>query len=164
MKALELIKEKGIFALKGAPQILIGDYKKEEMLLALKSLVPGFENKVTLLIHDITQLYDFVGKIPEIAWDIVDFAEDPLDVIYPAGKNVSSALLRNNGGIRIRLVKEGELFKVLKLYRKAFFCIAVAKNELIDKIPFQEVEIKDFKLSSKIILLEMNGEIRFLPN
>ncbi|MDQ3536040.1 MAG: hypothetical protein M3421_10490 [Bacteroidota bacterium] len=164
MKSLEILKEKGIFALQGDPQILIGDVKKEEMLLVLKSLVFDFDNKVILLIHDISQLYDYVGKIPEIAWDIVDFAEDPLDVVYPAGKNVSPAILRQDGGIRIRLMKEGEVYNLLKRFKKALYCIAVSKNEFVDKLPVEEVDNKDFKLATKIIKLEVNGEIRFLKN
>lgn len=159
---INLIKEKGFFAIKGDPQIIIGDYKKEELLLALKSLIPDFEQRVVLLIHDINQLYDFVGKVPEIAWDIVDFAEEPLDVVYPVAKNVSPALTRNNGGIRIRLLKEGEVFNILKQFRKAFFCIQVLKKELSDQMVVEEVEIKDFKLAQKVIQLEINGEIRFL--
>lgn len=159
---LELIKNKGVFALKGDPRILIGDYKREELLLNLKSLIPEFDHRVVLLIHDISQLYDFVGKIPEIAWDIVDFAEEPLDVVYPAGKNVSPALLREDGGIRIRLMKEGEIFKILKLFRKAFFCIIISENDQKGQLHTEEVDIKDFKLATKVIKLEVNGEIRFL--
>lgn len=159
---LELIKNKGVFALKGDPRILIGDYKREELLLNLKSLIPEFDHRVVLLIHDISQLYDFVGKIPEIAWDIVDFAEEPLDVVYPAGKNVSPALLREDGGIRIRLMKEGEIFKILKLFRKAFFCITISENDQKGQLHTEEVDIKDFKLATKVIKLEVNGEIRFL--
>lgn len=159
---LKSIQEKGVFALKGEPQIIIGDYKREELLLALKSLIPDFEEKVVLLIHDISQLYDFVGQVPEIAWDIVDFAEEPLDVIYPVAKNVSPALVRNNGGIRIRLMKEGEVYNTLKQFRKAFFCIEVSRKELSDQISVEEVDNKDFKMAKKIIKLEINGEIRFL--
>lgn len=40
----------------------------------------------TILIAEIGQLYDYVQKVPEIAWDIVEFAEKPLTVVYPKGK------------------------------------------------------------------------------
>lgn len=65
------------------------------------------ENKgLILLISKIEQLNEYVEQVPEIAWDLVDFAEDPLTVIYPKGKNVSPHLLGPEGSIAIRLVKD----------------------------------------------------------
>lgn len=65
------------------------------------------ENKgLILLISKIEQLNEYVEQVPEIAWDLVDFAEDPLTVIYPKGKNVSPHLLGPKGSIAIRLVKD----------------------------------------------------------
>src|SRR4051794_16062271 len=48
---------------------------------------------MVILISDIGQLYDYVEKIPEIAWDMADFAENPLTIIYPKGKRVAQELL-----------------------------------------------------------------------
>lgn len=65
------------------------------------------ENKgLILLISKIEQLNEYVEQVPEIAWDLVDFAEDPLTVVYPKGKNVSPHLLGPEGSIAIRLVKD----------------------------------------------------------
>jgi L-threonylcarbamoyladenylate synthase len=65
------------------------------------------ENKgLILLISKIEQLKEYVEQVPEIAWDLVDFAEDPVTVIYPKGKNVSPHLLGPEGSIAIRLVKD----------------------------------------------------------
>ena len=65
------------------------------------------ENKgLILLISKIEQLNEYVEQVPEIAWDLVDFAEEPLTVIYPKGKNVSPHLLGPEGSIAIRLVKD----------------------------------------------------------
>jgi L-threonylcarbamoyladenylate synthase len=59
-----------------------------------------------LLISKIEQLSEYVEQVPDIAWDLVEFAEDPLTVIYPKGKNVSPLLLGPDGSIAIRLVKD----------------------------------------------------------
>ena len=65
------------------------------------------ENKgLILLISKIEQLNEYVEQVPEIAWDIVEFAEDPLTVIYPKGKNVSKYMLGPDGSIAIRLLKD----------------------------------------------------------
>lgn len=59
-----------------------------------------------LLISKIEQLNEYVEQVPDIAWDLVDFAEDPLTVIYPKGKNVSKHVLAPDGSIAIRLLKD----------------------------------------------------------
>ena len=65
------------------------------------------ENKgLILLISKIEQLNEYVEQVPEIAWDLVEFAEDPLTVIYPKGKNVSRYMLGPDGSIAIRLLKD----------------------------------------------------------
>ena len=75
-----------------------------EKILAIKNRP---ENKgLILLISRIEQLSEYVEQVPEIAWDLVDFAEDPLTVIYPKGKNVSPYLLGPDGSIAIRLLKD----------------------------------------------------------
>ena len=75
-----------------------------EKLFAIKNRP---ENKgLILLISKIEQLNEYVEQVPEIAWDLVEFAEDPLTVIYPKGKNVSPYLLGPEGSIAIRLLKD----------------------------------------------------------
>src|SRR5687767_13670850 len=59
-----------------------------------------------VLINDIGQLHDYVQKVPDIAWDIVEFAERPLTVIYPKGKNVAPGLLGADGSIAVQLVRD----------------------------------------------------------
>ncbi|MBP6386430.1 MAG: threonylcarbamoyl-AMP synthase [Pseudarcicella sp.] len=59
-----------------------------------------------LLISKIEQLNQYVVEIPEIAWNLVEFAEKPLTVIYPKGKNVAPNILAADGSIAIRLVKD----------------------------------------------------------
>lgn len=46
----------------------------------------------TVLIEKTDQLGLYVAKLPDVAYDLVDFAEDPLIVVYDQGKNVASAV------------------------------------------------------------------------
>ena len=61
-------------------------------LLTLSSAMP--EGLLpTMLIQNADQLTLYVGKLPDIAYDLVEFAENPLTVIYEQGKNVSPVFL-----------------------------------------------------------------------
>jgi L-threonylcarbamoyladenylate synthase len=131
-----------------------------------------------VLISDIGQLRDYVEKIPEIAWDLVDFAENPLTVIYPQGKNVAPELLGADGSIAIRLVRDEFCSKVIYKLRKAI--TSTSANISSEPAPYNFREIKheilkgvDYVVNwrqkesgdskpSTIVKLGLNGEIKFI--
>jgi L-threonylcarbamoyladenylate synthase len=83
------------------------DARNEEAIEKILELKNRPANKgLILLISKIEQLSEYVEQVPDIAWDLVEFAEDPLTVIYPKGKNVSPLLLGPDGSIAIRLLKD----------------------------------------------------------
>jgi L-threonylcarbamoyladenylate synthase len=92
-----------------------------------------------LLISKIEQLSEYVVEVPDIAWDIVEFAEKPLTVIYPQGKNVSSKVLGPNGSIAIRLVKDSFCKELIFKYQRAI--VSTSANISGEKIPqsFEEI-------------------------
>jgi L-threonylcarbamoyladenylate synthase len=83
------------------------DVRNEQAIERILELKNRPVNKgLILLISKMEQLSEYVEQVPELAWDLVEFAEDPLTVIYPKGKNVSPLLLGPDGSIAIRLVKD----------------------------------------------------------
>lgn len=65
-----------------------------ESLLTLRPAMPAGLHP-TVLIMNTDQLGMYVAKVPEVAYDLVEFAEDPLTVVYEHGKNVSMRLWTN---------------------------------------------------------------------
>jgi L-threonylcarbamoyladenylate synthase len=131
-----------------------------------------------VLISEIGQLRDYVEKIPDIAWDLVEFAEKPLTVIYPKGKNVAPELLASDGSIAIRLVKDEFCSKVIYKLRKGITSTSAnissepspsafheIKQEILNGVDYvvnwRQKESGSSKPSS-IIKLELNGEIKFI--
>ena len=88
-----------------------------EKILELKNR-PATKGLI-VLIAKIEQLSEYVDQVPDIAWDLVEFAEDPLTIIYPKGKNVSPSLLGPDGSIAIRLVKDEFCKGLIYRYQKA---------------------------------------------
>ncbi|QHV93610.1 Sua5/YciO/YrdC/YwlC family protein [Spirosoma endbachense] len=62
-----------------------------EQLLTLQALMPAGVYP-TVVIQNADQLGLYVAKLPDIAYDLVEFAENPLTVVYEQGKNVSANL------------------------------------------------------------------------
>ena len=131
-----------------------------------------------VLIAEIGQLYQYVSQIPEIAWDIVEFAERPLTIIYPQGKGVSPNMLGEDGSIAVRLTRDEFCVKLIKKFRrglvstsanisgspspKGYADIVKEITESVDYIADHKRNVALNNPPSTIIKLAMDGEIKFI--
>ena len=61
---------------------------------------------LVILVESIDDLAIYADKIPEVAWDIVEYAEKPLTVVYEKSKNLANNVCAEDGSIAIRVVKD----------------------------------------------------------
>lgn len=136
------------------------------------------EKGLIVLISKIEQLSEYVEEVPEIAWDLVEFAEDPLTVIYPKGKNVSTHLLGLDGSIAIRLVKDEFCKGLVYRYQRAIVSTSANISGSPSPINFASISIEikdqvDYILQapqakqagtkpSKIVRLGLGGEFSMI--
>lgn len=155
------------------------DVRNEQAIERILKLKNRPVNKgLILLISKMEQLSEYVEQVPEIAWDLVEFAEDPLTVIYPKGKNVSPLLLGPEGSIAIRLVKD-EFCKGL-VYRYQRGIVSTSANLSGEPSPFNFAGIAPsivagvagilknpagegaVKKASKIVQLGLHGDYKLI--
>ncbi len=147
-----------------------------EKLLAIKQR--PVEKGLIVLISKIEQLSEYVVQVPDIAWDLVEFAEDPLTVIYPQGKNVSKHVLGPNGSIAIRLVKDEFCKGLIHRYQRAIVSTSVnisgndsasrfedISEVILSKVDYvlpSPVKLQQKQIPSKIVELGLGGEFRLI--
>jgi L-threonylcarbamoyladenylate synthase len=152
-----------------------------ERLSAWKA--PDSTEPFVVLIAEIGQLQQYTEKVPEIAWDLVEFAEKPLSVIYPKGKNVAPPLLAGDGSLALRLVKENEartspIYQLVKRLGRGLATVSVSYVNLpatrqLEEVNHELIKSVDFTLDlnpashippslSTLIRLELDGQITFL--
>lgn len=59
-----------------------------------------------LLVDSMAKIQSYVGKVPDIAWDLVEVAESPLTIIYDKVGSLPENLLGKDGSIAIRVTTE----------------------------------------------------------
>lgn len=154
------------------------DATNEEALNKIKTLKERPDDKAfIILISDLSQLSVYVEKVPDIAWDLVEFAEKPLTVVYPKGKNLPAAVLAADGSIAVRLVKDENCKQLIHKFGKAI--ASTSANISGDKSPqkFEDISekikngvdyIENFTGNetisnpSTIIKLGIGGEFEFI--
>jgi L-threonylcarbamoyladenylate synthase len=129
-----------------------------------------------VLISAIGQLSQYVDRVPDIAWDLVEFAEKPLTVVYPKGKNVDAQVLASDGSLAIRLVKDSFCQGLVHRFGRAIVstqAISKSTSQKLTDIPAELLAQVDFVFNesnaegstdtpSTILKLGLGGEVVFL--
>lgn len=146
-----------------------------EKLLRIKQR--SAEKSLILLVHNEALLQRYVKEIPAVCYDLIDFAEKPLTLVYPNGQYVADEVLAADGSIAIRLTKDPFCAQLCQQLKSA----VVSTSANISNQPYDgDLEnlpssIKDnvdyivplpLKNStatpSQIIKIGMNGEVKII--
>ncbi len=130
------------------------------------------------LVDNETRLERTVEKVPDVAWDLIEFTEKPLTIIYDNPIGIASNAINNDKSFGIRIVKDKFCKELIRNLNKAL--ISTSANISGDKQAnsFAEIseEIKNSvdhivnlrqdeteqKQSSMIIKLDASGLINII--
>lgn len=144
--------------------VTISFQKRQELLC-----VPGMFEKyhqngtpVHICITREEQLHDYIQKIPDLLWDLLEYAEKPIAFQVPSMK-----ALQNMGGITdyfLRFIPDQLISKNLQAVRKPVICLSGTNNSLgasQNVLTLNKNEAESF-FPYKTMLIGENGEISFL--
>jgi len=119
-------------------------------------------------------LSTYVVKVPDIAWDIVDYSESPLTVIYDKGKNLAPEVMGQDGSIALRVTKDPFCKDLMMRFQKPLVATLIGDDqrqfhkisqELLSQVDYVVPFRKEEKVTdppSTIMKLSENGEVKFL--
>ena len=85
------------------------DPNNEIALAKINQIKQRAADKNYLLLVNSERLLNYhVNVIPDVCYDLIDFAVKPLTVVYPSGKNVHSSVLGKDQSLGIRMIKTPE--------------------------------------------------------
>ena len=131
-----------------------------------------------ILLDTENKLDAYVQDVPVIAYDLVEYAEAPLTIIYSGAKNLAPNVIANDGSIGIRIVKHDFCKQLLQRFKKPIVSTSANLSGSPTPTNFQEIEDEirtgvnyivaleqdDFtpKKSSTIMKLEADGRFAFI--
>lgn len=155
------------------------DVKNEEAISKIRTLKGSAKDKsLIILVADTDQLFNYVVKIPDLAWDLIEYSEKPVTIIYPEGKNVADSLKGPDGSLAVRVVRDEFCRQMLRKSRMAITSTSAnltgnpAPNmfrdidqEIVDGVDHiikinQKVKLEN--PPSTIIKVGYDGEIKFI--
>lgn len=87
-----------------------------ERVYALKGRTP--EKSLVVLVADEYQLEGFVQEVPEVAYSLIEYTENPLTIVYDQAKNLPENLLGNDGSIAVRVVRHAFCERLIQRLRR----------------------------------------------
>lgn len=92
-----------------------------------------------VLLDNANKITDYVQKVPDILWDLVDSFDFPTTIIYPNAKKLAKNVIAQDGTIAIRVVKEGFCHEMIKIFGKPV--VSTSANYTGERAPvlFREI-------------------------
>lgn len=179
-KALKVIQDGGIILYPTDTIWGIGcDASNTEAVKKIYQLKQREESKsMIILLDNDNKLLSYVREVPDIAYDLIEFAENPLTLILSGAKNISPALINVDGSIGIRVVKHEFCQQLIQRLRKPLVStsanisgkpspknFSAIADEIINGVDYVvDLEQHDMqeKKQSTIMKLEPDGRFNFI--
>ena len=128
-KAIEILRSGGVILYPTDTVWGLGcDATNENAVKRIFEIKKREDKKAMLvLIDNAAKIQGYMEEVPDMAWDLIDFTEKPLTIIYPDAKNLASNLIGEDKTIGIRVTKEAFSKRLCEQFRKP---IAVSYTHL----------------------------------
>jgi L-threonylcarbamoyladenylate synthase len=119
-KALKVIQDGGIILYPTDTIWGIGcDATNTEAIKKIYSLKQREETKsMIILVDSDAKLASYITEVPDIAYDLIDFAENPLTLVMPGARNISTALIAADGSVGVRVTSNPFCQQLIQRLRK----------------------------------------------
>ena len=179
-KALKVIQDGGIILYPTDTIWGIGcDATNTEAVKKIFRLKQRDEAKSMIILLDTdAKLPTYVQEVPEIAYDLISYAENPLTLIMPGARNISPSLIAGDGSVGIRVCNHAFCQQLIQRLRKPlvstsanisghpspqyFSQVDEAVINGVDYVVDMEQESKEIRTPSTIMRLAPNGTFEFI--
>jgi L-threonylcarbamoyladenylate synthase len=120
----------------------------------------------------------YLRQVPDVAWDLVEFAEKPLTLILDGAVNLAPSLIAEDGSVGIRVTRENISHELCYRYERAIVstsanisgapspsCFAEISDEIkngVDYIMLSRQNDLSKGKPSQIIKLGLDGQIQII--
>ena len=135
------------------------------------------QKPLVILLNDENRLFDYVKEVPDVAFDLIDFGDQPITIIYPDAKNLPEGIIAKDGSVAIRICKSSACSNLLYKLRNPLVATSAnisgvkgplyfkdIPNELIENVDvvYKPDYISTINKPSQIIKLNRDGSFKII--
>jgi L-threonylcarbamoyladenylate synthase len=179
-KALKIVQDGGIILYPTDTIWGIGcDATNTEAVKKIYELKQREESKsMIILLDNEAKLPSYIAEVPDIAYDLIEYADNPLTLVMPGARNISPALIAGDGSVGIRVTSHPFCQQLIQRLRKPIVSTSAnisgqpspeyfgkIDQDIIDGVDYV-VDIDQHRMESKrpstIMRLAPNGSFEFI--
>ena len=179
-KALAVLKNGGVILYPTDTVWGLGcDATNEEAVAKIAKIKGRAEDKSFIILLDTdNKLQSYVNDVPDVAYDLIEYAENPLTIIFSNAKNLAKNVINSDGSVGIRIVKHDFCQQLIQRFRKPitstsanisgqptaalFDEISEEIKDAVDLVVDWEQDIRTRKKPSTIMKLGPDGQFSFI--
>lgn len=155
------------------------DASNEEAVRRIFQLKQRKDSKAMIcLVDNANRMQRYLRQVPDVAWDLVEFAEKPLTLILDGAVNLAPSLIAEDGSVGIRVTRENISHELCYRYERAIVstsanisgapspsCFAEISEEIkkgVDYIMLSRQNDLSKSKPSQIIKLGLDGQIQII--
>lgn len=179
-KVLEILKNGGVILYPTDTVWGLGcDATNEEAVVKVNAIKGRAADKsLIVLLENDNKLQSYVTEIPDVAYELIEYAENPLTIVFSGAKNLAKSVINSDGTVGIRVVKHDFCEQLIQRFRKPivstsanisgqptpkfFDDISDEIKDAVDYIVDLERENRTAKKPSTIIKLGPSGQFEFI--
>ena len=155
------------------------DASNEEAVRRIFQLKQRVDSKAMIcLVDSANRMQRYLRQVPDVAWDLVEFAEKPLTLILDGAVNLAPSLIAEDGSVGIRVTRENISHELCYRYERAIVstsanisgepspsCFAEISDEIkngVDYIMLSRQNDLSKGKPSQIIKLGLDGQIQII--
>ncbi|HEY5592625.1 MAG TPA: L-threonylcarbamoyladenylate synthase [Paludibacter sp.] len=94
-----------------------------------------------VLVDSSAKIQAYIEDVPDMAWDLIEFTEKPLTIIYPDAKNLAKNLIAEDKSVGIRVTNEAFSKSLCAQFRKPI--VSTSANISGETAPVNFSQISD---------------------
>ena len=179
-KALKVIQEGGIILYPTDTIWGIGcDAANTDAVKRIFALKQRDEAKSMIILLDTdNKLQSYIQDVPELAYNLIEYAENPLTLVLPGAKNISPALIAADGSVGVRVTTHQFCQQVIQRLRRPLVSTSAnisgepspqyfgqVSDDIINRVDYVvdlEQHSTEIKKPSTIMRLDPSGKFEFL--
>lgn len=179
-KALSVLKNGGVILYPTDTVWGLGCDATNEAAVAKINLIKGraSDKSFIILLDNDNKIQSYVSEVPDVAYELIEYSENPLTIIFSGAKNLAPGVINNDGTVGIRIVKHEFCLQLLQRFRKpitstsanisgsptpqTFDEISEEIKNSVDYIVNWEQQITTPKKPSTIMKLGPGGQFSFI--
>lgn len=179
-KALKIVQDGGIILYPTDTIWGIGcDATNTDAIKRIYQLKQRDEAKSMIILLDTeNRLESYIKEVPPIAYELIEFAENPLTLVMPGAKNISQAIISEDGSVGIRVARHDFCQQLIQRLRKPLVSTSAnisgrpspqnfnqVDTEIIDGVDYVvnlEQHNTELKKPSTVMRLQPDGRFEFI--